>query len=101
MTQQAKETSPGTRSLSEAFSRINAKRVSNAVLKLESTWQSFNYDFVLRIMYGNYGAVTPFSQLDHDVLIEARDKLIALGGKPPELSPETPTPQATPPGLRL
>jgi hypothetical protein len=66
-------------SLSEQFNRYNAVRVWDSVLRVDSTLQSFHYDFVLRIMYG-YDCVTPFSQLDRDVLIGARDKLIALGG---------------------
>jgi hypothetical protein len=32
--------------------------------------------------------VTPFSQLDRDVIVAARDRLVELGGAPPELPPE-------------
>jgi hypothetical protein len=44
------------------------------------------------------------AELDRDVLITMRDKLIDLGGKPPELSPEFPKGQNAPPkasGLKL
>ena len=34
---------------------------------------------------------TPFSELDRDVLVAARDTLIELGGKPPQLPPEAGT----------
>lgn len=49
------------------------------------------YDFTLRVMttaVHHGGNSTPFSQLDRDVLVEAREKLIALGGNPPELPAE-------------
>lgn len=35
--------------------------------------------------------VTPFSQLDRDMLITMRDKLVELGGNPPELPTEAAT----------
>jgi hypothetical protein len=35
--------------------------------------------------------VTPFAQLDRDMLITMRDKLVELGGNPPDLAPEAPT----------
>lgn len=59
-------------------------------------------DFITRTMvtrnsYGDAGVVvTPFSQLDRDVLIGLRDKLVELGGTPPELPAEAPTPPAAP-----
>jgi hypothetical protein len=40
------------------------------------------------------GAFTPFSQMDREVLVLMRDKLIELGGQPPELPPEAPATQA-------
>ena len=52
----------------------------------------YYYDFLARVMisknaYGQEsGCVpTPFSQLDPETLAFFRDKLVALGGKPPEL----------------
>lgn len=57
----------------------------------------YAFDFAARVLvtrtdgYGAAGAVvTPFSQLDHDMLIEFRDKLVELGGKPPPLSAASP-----------
>lgn len=43
--------------------------------------------------------VTPFSQLDRDMLITMRDKLVDLGGKPPELPAEAPSLNKQPRGL--
>lgn len=57
-----------------------------------STYMSFDFmtrTMVTRNSYGDAGlVVTPFSQLDRDVLINMRDTLIELDGKPPELAPE-------------
>ena len=56
-----------------------------------------SFDFLTRSMYTRTGSseggvtVTPFSQLDREVLVAMRDKLVELGGTPPELSPEAPT----------
>lgn len=56
------------------------------------------YDFGMRIMTARYDgglSTQPFSQLDRETLIELRDKLVELGGKPPELPRENnPAPQA-------
>lgn len=52
------------------------------------------YDFLQRVMISRTdeskggAAVTPFSQLDREVLSVMRDKLAEMGGKPPELPPE-------------
>ncbi len=43
--------------------------------------------------------VTPFSQLDRDMLITMRDKLVELGGTPPELPNEAPALNKQPRGL--
>ena len=55
------------------------------------------YDFTARMLTtcngSNSVAVVPFSQLDHDTLIAMRDRLIDLGGTPPELPAETPATQ--------
>lgn len=52
------------------------------------------YDFAARLLISRTGGaggqmVTPFSQLDREVLEAHRDKLIELGGKPPELPSRT------------
>lgn len=50
------------------------------------------YDFIGRIMCSTLGGhsdsmnVTPFSQLDPEVLATMRAKLVELGGNPPELA---------------
>ncbi len=55
------------------------------------------YDFMSRtLITGRSGGsvgfnVTPFSQLDRDALVTMRDKLVELGGTPPELPAEAPT----------
>lgn len=57
----------------------------------------FRYDFGLRLLTVQYGeaiSTQPFSALDRETLIELRDKLVEMGGKPPELPPENrPAPQ--------
>jgi len=78
--------------LAEAFNG-NAyafKKESPAVLWVNSgDYSSFRFDFALRVMtaYGSTGgaSVTPFSQLDREMLIEMRDRFVKLGGNPPEL----------------
>lgn len=52
------------------------------------------YDFNMRLMTAKYGeglSTEPFSQLDREMLVEMRDKLVSLGGTPPELPAETQT----------
>lgn len=76
--------------------QYNVERTAPAVLRIthsagyNSIYQ--NYDFALRLltsaMSGSNGvsvATQPFSQLDAEVLEVLREKLIALGGKPPAL----------------
>lgn len=52
------------------------------------------FDFMTRTMVTRNGSsdgglcVTPFSQLDRDMLINMRDTLLELKGNPPELPPE-------------
>lgn len=60
------------------------------------------YDFIGRVMiartngHGDGGlCVMPFSQLDRETLVEMRDKLVDMGGKPPELPPEASATLAT------
>lgn len=49
------------------------------------------YDFAHRLLItatsgkSDHAQVTPFSELDPEVLVEMRNKLIALDGKPPSL----------------
>lgn len=53
------------------------------------------YDFMARVMTmrnddypENSLRMTPFNQLERDSLVDMREELIRLGGKPPALSPE-------------
>lgn len=54
------------------------------------------FDFMARVLIVRTGssdggaAVKSFAELDRESLISMRDKLVQLGGKPPELPPETP-----------
>jgi hypothetical protein len=58
------------------------------------------FDFMTRTMITRNGRhegglhVTPFSQLDRDMLVSMRDTLVDLDGKPPELPSEAPATQA-------
>ncbi len=55
------------------------------------------FDFMSRLLITGRGSssvgfnVTPFSQLDRDMLVTMRDKLVELGGTPPDLPAEAPT----------
>jgi hypothetical protein len=65
------------------------------------------YDFMARVMIVRTGSseggghVTPFSQLDRESLVEMREKLIELGGNPPELPAEKPATGKPGNGLNL
>lgn len=90
--------------LGDAFNSKSKPQVTNSTPftldiyyenRAGSVYQSF--DFMTRVMMVRTGSsdggmnVTPFSQLDRDVIVAARDKLVTLGGTPPELPPEAPT----------
>lgn len=61
------------------------------------SWVYHSFDFMTRTLVTGRSSssvgfnVTPFSQLDRDMLITMRDKLVELGGKPPELPAEAAT----------
>ncbi len=87
-------------SLSEEFNSTHQPKMFNTqVLRIGYGDQTFFYDFQQRLMttlytYGSgLGGVTttPFSQMDREVLVEMRDKLVEMGGTPKELAPEGPT----------
>lgn len=72
------------------------RRLGDAVLSVSvnGSVSVHHYDFgqrLLTIFAIESVSTQPFSQLDREVLIEMRDKLVALGGKPPELPPEKPS----------
>lgn len=81
------------RSLKDAFNELNPVLYNPSVLRTYNGVSNFYYDFAQRIrlhsIEGGY-AVTPFAELDRDMLIAARDKFVELGGKPPELPAEAP-----------
>ncbi|MCC7037131.1 MAG: hypothetical protein IT560_07460 [Alphaproteobacteria bacterium] len=85
--------------LSDEFnSTYSPRKIGDNVLRIEYDYVKFYYDFQQRVMatayrYNDSGGttLTPFSQLDRDTLVEMRDTLVELGGKPKELPPEGPT----------
>jgi hypothetical protein len=84
--------------LSESFNdRYMPGKEADNVLRVYHSSIYHYYDFTARILTTIYGsnsaAVTPFAQLDPEALVAMRNKLIELGGHPPEL----PSPQAPPP----
>jgi len=92
--------------LTDSFnSDYTATRAGDGALQMRmSTGGGTNYmlyDFNLRLMTVRTGSsdggavIIPFSQLDPDSLVALREKLIELGGKPPELPS---VPQARNPG---
>ena len=83
-------------SLKDAFSTAGYefRKLSTALLRVMSDSVYYKFDFALRVMTTRASdgvAVTPFSQLDREMLVEMRDKLVALGGKPPALPEERQT----------
>jgi hypothetical protein len=94
-------------SLSDDFnSAYSPQKIGNNVLRIELDYVKFFYDFQQRLLmtayrYNDAGGttVTPFSQLDRETLIDMRDKLVELGGKPRELPPEAPVMNKQPRGL--
>ena len=90
--------------LGEAFNSKSKPQVTNSSpFALDIYYESragslyTTFDFMTRVMMVRTGTseggitVTPFSHLDRDVIVAARDKLVALGGTPPELAPEAQT----------
>jgi hypothetical protein len=84
-------------SLSDAFSRSHtARMISESVLLVGNSVASSSYDFTQRVVMSSAGAMTPFAQMDREVLVMMRDKLVELGGQPPELPAEAPANPAPP-----
>jgi hypothetical protein len=81
------------RSLKDAFNDVSPVLYKPSVLRTSNGVSSLYYDFAQRVMLhsieGGY-ALTHFSQMDREILVAARDKLVELGGNPPELPAETP-----------
>lgn len=77
-------------SLSDNFNTTHrAEKVSDSVLQVYNGAFTSYYDFAQRFLYAGE-TITPFSQLDREVLILMRDRLVELKGNPPELPPESP-----------
>jgi hypothetical protein len=85
----------------DAFNEYSMSKNGNSMLDLTySNRAGTNYitfDFLTRTMVARTGSsesgltVTPFSQLDREMLVAARDKLVDLGGNPPDLPAEAPS----------
>ncbi len=81
-------------SLAAAFNKIHSVMENAVTLRVLNAAHYSYYDFAQRVQItpGTAApAITPFSELDREVLVAARDKLVELGGQPPELAPEAPT----------
>ncbi len=99
-------------SLKDKFNnRYTARKDNEFVLSLYYSAQGgstyISFDFLTRTMvtrnsYGDAGlVVTPFAQLDRDMLIDMRDTLVDMGGTPPELGPDPSAAPAQPRKLNL
>lgn len=83
--------------LKDAFNKglYKPQRFGPATLQVEANYVTYRYDFLLGHMtaVGHNGvlSVVPFSQIERGVLIDLRDKLVELGGDPPELPAERAT----------
>ena len=81
-------------SLKDAFNAPGGyefRKLSNSLLRVMSDGAFYKFDFALCVMTTRASdgvALTPFSQLDRETLVEMRDRLVALGGKPPALPDE-------------
>ncbi|MEZ0225147.1 MAG: hypothetical protein ACAH83_11380 [Alphaproteobacteria bacterium] len=93
-------------SLSDRFNNgYDARKENDNVLSVKYTVHGsptyLAFDFMARVMVARTGSsdggvnITPFSVLDREMLVEMRDKLVALKGEPPELPPEAPAAQAS------
>lgn len=84
------------KSLKDAFNgNHTTSKYGDSVLQATSGKINHFYDFTARVLvtradWGNDYNVntTPFSQLDRDTLVAARDRLVELGGTPPALPAE-------------
>lgn len=69
------------------------RRIGDNILYVDAGTVDYRYDFAMRVVtLHDNGAMSaiPFTQLDRDTLVEMRDRLVDLGGKPPALPSETP-----------
>lgn len=78
-------------SLADAFNKINSVMENAVTLRVYNGGIYTYYDFAQRVRMSSITGsqlVTPFAELDREVLVAARDKLVELGGQPPQLAPE-------------
>lgn len=77
-------------SLKDAFNSLHPVLENAVTLRVLSTGIYAYYDFAQRLRSSGSPTpvITPFSELDRDVLVAARDKLVELGGQPPQLPAE-------------
>ncbi len=81
--------------LKDSFNGYRREKLNANVLLVGNGVHFFYYDFAQRLMttaVHHGGGATPFDQLDREVLVAMRDKLIELGGNPPALAPLASTP---------
>lgn len=80
-------------SLKDAFAHVNSVMENAVTLRVHNAGIYSYYDFAQRqrTAHTNPVLITPFAELDRDVLTAARDKLVELGGRPPQLPPEAST----------
>ncbi len=80
-------------SLKDAFQHVNSVLENAVTLRIYNAGIYSYYDFAQRQRTINAAPfiVTRFADLDHDVLTAARDKLVELGGQPPQLAAEANT----------
>lgn len=80
-------------SLKDAFNSLHPVLENAVTLRVLSTGIYAYYDFAQRLRTSGSPTptVTPFQDIDRDVLVAARDKLVELGGQPPQLPPEAST----------
>ncbi|MBL8712064.1 MAG: hypothetical protein JNM12_04125 [Alphaproteobacteria bacterium] len=81
-------------SLKDSFNAMGARVQNGSVLSMHNGATWIYYDFTNRVrmtpIEGGH-KITPFAELDREVLVAARDALIELGGKPPALPAEAST----------
>jgi hypothetical protein len=80
-------------SLKDAFAHVNSVMENAVTLRVYNAGIYSYYDFAQRqrTVHTTPTLVTPFADLDREVLVAARDKLVELGGQPPQLPPEANT----------
>lgn len=86
-------------SLRDSFANANAHKEAPYVLRMNNGSVYTYYDFMQRMVFVHITGghtMTPFSQLDHEVLEAAREQLIKMGGKPPALPDVQPASPAAP-----